>query len=85
MPTTTASEKERISTRQYVQNHKYFHKKEREAISKQYLIVLVWKHPFGPGNIRAHCWGHTWTEVFREAKKCIDKQVVGEISRRISQ
>lgn len=85
MPTTTASEKQRISTRQYVQNHKYFYKKEREAVSKLYLIVLVVSHPFSVGRLRINCWGHTWTEAFREAKKCIDKQVVGEITQRISQ
>lgn len=84
MPTTTASEKERISTRQYVQNHKYFHKKEREAVSRLYRIVLTWKHPFS-GHLRITCWGHTWTEAFRVAKKRIDEQVVVEITRRISQ
>lgn len=85
MPTTTASEKQRISTRQYAQNHKYFHKKEREAVSKLYLIVLVWKHPFSIGHLRVHCWGHTWTEAFRKAKKSIDDRVVAEITERISQ
>ena len=83
MPTTTASNKERISTRQYVQNHRYFHKKEREAVSKLYLIVLV--VPTNVGRLRMHCWGHTWTEAFKKAEKEINKQVVGEISRRISQ
>lgn len=84
MPTTTASEKERISTRQYVQNHKYFHKREREAVSRLYRVVLTWKHPFSYGNIVVSCWGHTWTEAFRKAKKTINEQVVVEISSRIS-
>jgi hypothetical protein len=83
MPTTTASDEERISTREYVRNHRYFHKKEREAVSKLYLIVLV--VPSAYGRIRLHCWGHTWTESFRNAKKEIDRHVVNEISRRISQ
>lgn len=85
MPTTTASEKEHISTRRYVQNHRYFHKKEREAVSKLYRIMLTWKHPVGPGNIAVSCWGHTWTEAFKKAKKTIDEQVIVEITRRISQ
>lgn len=83
MPSTTASERERVSTRQYVQNHRYFHKKEREAVSKLYLIVLI--VPGYTNRLRLHCWGHSWSEAFKKARKEIDKQVVGEISRRLAQ
>ena len=83
MPSTTASERERVSTRQYVQNHRYFHKKEREAVSKLYLIVLI--VPGYTNRLRLHCWGHSWSEAFKKARKEIDKQVVREISRRLAQ
>lgn len=81
MPPTTAS---KPSNRQLVLTHSAFQRRERCTTSGRYHIFLIFRDADW-GKQRIHCWGHTWTDVFKEAKKAIERATVDAVTKRISQ